>query len=390
MFNQAPMKPIRIAWCFVPLLLVARVYGQPEPVATYSADVGPLIERKCVHCHRPGGVAPTPFMSYAEVRSWAKQSYTPLDALLRTRAMPPWPADPNVGEFTNREFMTQAEIDLLLRWIAAGYPRGDGGYEGPATPGEWEEGEPDQVLELPEYTVPESVRGEIRTVLIPTNLPEDRWIIATEVRPGNAYAVRGIFGGTVGAFQPGQSVTRYGPPFATRLRQGDAINVDVHYFKDEGVAETDQSRIGLHFAEGAGSWRAVSEAPMRADAFTIPAGKAGFEVSVSFTFPEDGDVLALMPNLHERGKRVAYVLRMPDGSERRLLEIPEWNPKWKYRYVLREPIAAPKGSVVLATATFDNSEANLKNPDPWSAIESGPAGETFEGWLSYAIADAPR
>ena len=68
-----------------------------------------------------------------------------------------------------------------------------------------------------------------------------------------------------------------------------------------------------------------------------------------------------------------------------MLSIPDWNPNWKYRYVLREPVAAPKGSVVTATAVFDNSEANLKNPDPWSDVASGPAGETFEGWMSYAL-----
>ena len=384
---RAHMKFIRILVCLVLLYFMTRAEGQAEPVATYSGDVGPLIERKCVHCHRPGGVAPTPFMSYAEVRSWAKQSYTPLDALLRTRAMPPWPADPGVGEFTNREYMSEPEIDLMLNWISAGYPRGDGDYDGPTPPGEWELGEPDLLLEFPEYTVPESVKAEIRRVVIPTNLPEDRWIVATEVRPGNTYAVRGIFGGVAGSFQPGQTITRYAPPFAMELKRGAAFDIHVHYVKDEGVAETDQSRIGVHFAEGAGPWRAVLEAPLRAEAFTIPAGKADFEVSVSFTFPEDGVVLAVMPNMHERGKRVAYSIRLPDGSEQRLLEIPKWNPKWKYRYMLREPIAAPKGSVVIANATFDNSEANLKNPDPWSDVSSGPAGETFEGWLSYSIAN---
>ena len=57
---------------------------------------------------------------------------------------------------------------------------------------------------------------------------------------------------------------------------------------------------------------------------------------------------------------------------------------------LREPIAAPAGSVVTAHAIFDNSEANLKNPDPWSDVSMGPAGETFEGWLGYARMDLPK
>ncbi len=380
----------RIAPTIAFTLLAASAHAQTGPVATYSGDVGPLIEQKCVHCHRPGGIAPMPFMSYADVRDFAKRSYTPMDALLKTRAMPPWPANPAVGEFSNREFMTDAEIELLLRWIQAGYPRGDGGYEAPAPPPEWELGTPDHVVILPEYTVPEDIVGELREVSLTVDVPAGRWVVASQVRPGNAYAVRGLYAATLGAaYQPGQAVTRYPSQYAALLKPGEPVAVSLHYVKDEGVAETDQSSIGLYFAADGALPRAVMQAPMRAGAFTIPAGKADLELSVSFTFREDGEVLALMPNMHERGRRVSYALRTPEGNERTLLAISEWNPKWKYRYMLREPIAAPKGSIVIATAIFDNSEANLKNLDPWSNVESGPSGETFEGWLSYALADAP-
>lgn len=330
------------------------------------------------------------FMSYAEVRQSAKQSYTPLEALLRTRSMPPWPADPEIGTFSNSEFMTNAEIDLLIRWINSGLPRGNGGYQGPVPRGEWGGGKPDHIFELPVYTVPAGTIGQYRTVQVPTNFSEDRWIIASQIRPGNKYAVSGIFGGLLGTYQPGQTMLRYPLSYGTRLKKGATVDVRIHYFKEEGVEETDQSRIGVFFAKDGAPRRPIHEDPMRAEKFTIPAGTSDFEVMTRFTFPEDGEIVSLMPTMHFRGKRVAYTLRLPDGTEQSLLVISEWNPNWKYRYALREPLSAPKGSVVTASALFDNSEANLKNPDPWSEVSMGPDGETFEGWLGYALTGSSK
>ncbi|MFP6617387.1 MAG: hypothetical protein VCB26_13360 [Candidatus Hydrogenedentota bacterium] len=328
------------------------------------------------------------FMSYAEVRQWAKQSYTPLDALLRTRAMPPWPADPKIGAFSNSEFMTDAEIDLLIRWTKSGLPRGNGDYQGPELRGEWGGGKPDHVFELPVYTVPEDTVGQYRTFQVATNFSEDRWIIGSEIRPGNKYAVRGILGGVLGVFQPGQTTLWHPASYGTRLKKGATVDVRIHYYKEEGIEETDQSHIGVFFAKNDAHRRLIHEAPMRAAPFTIAAGTADFEVMTHFKFPEDGEIVSLMPIMHFRGKRVAYTLRFPDGAKQRLLVIPEWNPNWKYRYVLREPVSAAKGSVVTASAVFDNSEANLKNPDPWSDVDMGPAGETFEGWLGYTLTES--
>ena len=44
---------------------------------------------------------------------------------LRTRKMPPWPADPHVGHFRNDARLTAEEKALLLRWIDNGCPEGD-------------------------------------------------------------------------------------------------------------------------------------------------------------------------------------------------------------------------------------------------------------------------
>ncbi len=334
--------------------------------ATYSESIGPLIEVRCMHCHRPGGIAPMSFSSYEDVRRWAKQSYTPLDTLIRTRAMPPWPADPSMGEFANREFMTDGEIELFLEWIGTGLLRGDGDYKGPALDGDWVGGTPDHVFELPAHTVAESTIGEYTTVEVTTDFAEDRWIIGSEIKPGNPYAVRGVLAGVLGTYQAGQVFTRYSSPYGMRLEKAAVIPIRIHYYNEEGIEEVDQSRVAIRFSNDDVVRRAIREAPMRAEPFMIPAGATEFDVSTQFTFADDSEIVSLLPIMHSRGSRVVYSIRRPDGAEETLLAIPVWNPNWKYRYAFREAVSAPKGSIVTATATFDNSEANLKNPDPWS------------------------
>lgn len=39
---------------------------------TFNKDVAPIIFENCASCHRPGETAPMAFLSYKEVRPWAK------------------------------------------------------------------------------------------------------------------------------------------------------------------------------------------------------------------------------------------------------------------------------------------------------------------------------
>src|SRR5438093_11703329 len=88
---------------------------------TYSKDVAPILNRRCVECHRAGEVAPMAFTSYKEVRPWAKA----IKERVLTRAMPPWFADPHYGDFKNDRRPSQQEIDTIAGWVATGAPEGD-------------------------------------------------------------------------------------------------------------------------------------------------------------------------------------------------------------------------------------------------------------------------
>lgn len=46
----------------------AIVAGQAAPV-TFNEQIAPIVFANCSSCHRPGGSAPFPLLTYADVRS---------------------------------------------------------------------------------------------------------------------------------------------------------------------------------------------------------------------------------------------------------------------------------------------------------------------------------
>jgi hypothetical protein len=66
--------------------------------------------------------------------------------------------------------------------------------------------------------------------------------------------------------------------------------------------------------------------------------------------------------MHLLGKQIEATLLRPDGRLERLIAIRDWDYNWQETYRFLEPILAPKGSILLLEAVFDNSEKNPLNP----------------------------
>ncbi len=64
---------------------------------TYNKDVAPILYSNCVKCHRPDDIAPMSLMTYKETRLWAPA----IREAVVQRKMPPWHADPKLGDFLN-------------------------------------------------------------------------------------------------------------------------------------------------------------------------------------------------------------------------------------------------------------------------------------------------
>src|SRR5437868_9442023 len=95
-------------------------HAAPEST-TFTRDVAPILNAKCVSCHRAGEVAPMSLLSYQEARPYARA----IKDKVASRQMPPWFADKSAGTFANDPTLTDAEIATIARWVDAGAPQGD-------------------------------------------------------------------------------------------------------------------------------------------------------------------------------------------------------------------------------------------------------------------------
>src|SRR5205809_867125 len=90
-----------------------------EPV-TFTKQIAPIIFSNCGGCHRPGGPGPFSLLTYAAVRQRATQ----IAAVTKNRFMPPWKSEPGYGDFIGQRHLTDAQLELIQRWVADGAPEG--------------------------------------------------------------------------------------------------------------------------------------------------------------------------------------------------------------------------------------------------------------------------
>src|SRR6185503_8842045 len=73
-----------------------------------------------VRCHQPNGFAPMSFATYHDAKAWASA----IRAEVLSSRMPPWPAAPGYGDFSNDAHLSAVEVELLARWADGGAPLG--------------------------------------------------------------------------------------------------------------------------------------------------------------------------------------------------------------------------------------------------------------------------
>jgi hypothetical protein len=61
-------------------------------------------------------------------------------------------------------------------------------------------------------------------------------------------------------------------------------------------------------------------------------------------------------------------------------------------YYLKKPVTLPKGTKLIVTAHFDNSDKSKYNPDPMKTIRWGDPTyeEMMIGWMEYYVDGSPR
>jgi len=364
-----------------------RVENRSE--VTYAKHVSRILHKRCVDCHRPGTAAPFSLLTFEDADNWSDM----IRETVVNRRMPPWDVDPRHGDFRNDLRMSNEEIDTLTAWIDNGKPFGDKADlpEPPKYSSDWMMGKPDLVFDLPEeVTIQATGTVDYQYFVTKTNFKEDRWVKASEARPGNWSVVHHIIGflrtdhsqrigqlPLVAGYAPGEEPTSYPDGIGFRIPAGAEIVWQLHY-TPTGKVEKDRSQIGLIFCKDKPTSEVIGRGIMKHD-FVIPPQAKNHREEVSHTFRQDTELLSLMPHMHLRGSRFRYTARYPDGSSEVLLNLPNYDFNWQHRYLFRTPKFVPKGTTLECVAHYDNSEENPANPDPSKSITWGD--QTWEEML---------
>jgi peroxiredoxin len=372
---------------------------------TYNRDVAPILHNHCVICHRRGEIAPFSLTSYKQTIGWAET----IREVIAEGRMPPWHANPRHGKFLNDPRLSDADRKLINEWVDGGCPEGRP-EDLPALPAHregWNIPEPDVVLSLPEpFTVPADGVVEYQYIEVDPGFTKDRWVKAAEIRPGNRAVVHhctvflkppGIdeprAAGKLGshclaATAPGTPPLLLPDGMAKRIPAGSRLLFVMHY-TPIGTVQTDRTSIGLVFADPKEVRKEVATHLLYDDDLLIPPRAAGHRVEKTWQAPADILLLAMFPHMHLRGKSFRYEAEYPDGETEVLLDVPAYDFTWQHRYVLEEPKRLPAGTVIRCVAIYDNSTANLANPDPDKEVRAGTQSwdEMFNGYFEWCLAD---
>jgi hypothetical protein len=332
--------------------------------------------------------------------------------------MPPWPADPSYSHFVGEKYLSDAEIATIKRWVEQGCAPGNEGvamhWKTPA----WRSniGKPDMVLPLETVSLLPNLRDRFFLVKIPGMLPRDTWVRAIEFVAGESGLVH-HFNGHILMYEPGAKKNHAKPPFNVEITSGeydsdfgklDLLNDDgskpfrlhsaVNYlpgvqatYYPNGIGTFRLSRmfavVGNDLHYGPGNRKTTDKSyinlfftdkPPTRETRELMLGTNGVSRIVpplqiepntqsrhSTRFQVDADIslLTVNPHLHLLGKSIKGYAVKPNGDTVKLIHIPKWDFRWQYFYTFKKPVYLPAGSWIVAEAEFDNTVANLNNPN---------------------------
>jgi len=372
------------------LLLLFPLSGAAE--VTYHQDIAPLVYANCTSCHREGESAPFSLSNYEEVSRKAKTIARVID----DRYMPPWHASIEHLPFQDVRQLSEDEISKFALWVEAGKPEGDPASAPPLPdfPKGWQLGEPDLIITMANaYEVPADGPDIYRNFVLPLDLPEDKWVKAVELRPsarsvlhhsllflddsGTARSLDGKDGkpgftgmgfrksGSIGTYVPGATPNRLPGDLARPLPKGSDIVLSTH-FHPSGKVENEQTTLGIYFADSPPS-RKLEEVQVppgfgRGIGIDIPAGESNYVIEDTFTLPVDYEAISVGGHAHYICETMKMTATFPDGGEKVLLEITDWDMDWQDTYYFTEPVILPAGTTLKSVISYDNSANNPANP----------------------------
>jgi peroxiredoxin len=399
--------------------------GDEKAKVTYARDIAPIIQARCLNCHREGQVAPFALADYEQTAKRAKQ----IVRVTQDRLMPPWIPAPGHEKFVGERWLTDRELELFKLWAETGRAKGDDADLPPAPKFAegWRLGKPDLIVKMAEpFTVPADGPDLLQNFVIPLDIPEDKLVAAIEFHPGNkrvahhavlflddsgtarkldkatpepGYANFGGPGflpsGALGGWSVGNTPRPLPNGMGRYLKKGSHLVMQMHYHPT-GKQETDQSEIGLFFVKKPVAESLKEKAKLVGSIWManyemdIAAGEKNYRRSTSYTLPKEVIMVGVVPHMHLLGKSMKVTATLPNKTMKTLIDIQNWNYNWQDEYYYERPFKLPAGTRLDVEAVYDNSADNPSNPSSPPKRVTWGDGTTDEMLFCFFLLSAEK
>ncbi len=377
---------------------------------TFHKDIEPILQRSCQTCHRVGGVAPMPLVTYEQTAPFAGLIEYKTSLRDRAGAMPPFYAEKDVGiqHIKDDPSLSDAELAAISTWARSGTPQGDAAdapeplvFDDNA---KWKLGEPDKIVRLEDFLM-EGGRpdwwGELPSVS--TGMTEDRYVKSVEIIEVNdvneGVAASDTVGGLYifhhmiwrtevvdenGQIVPGQAVSFpvhevgrngdvFDPDAGPLLAANSAFFTDSVHMHSNGRDTVGHLEIGFRFHPRDYEPKYKSSISILGNGVDISVEGNGKdqELHAYQVLTQNTKVITFEPHLHAPGERMC--LEAIWGYSVETISCVGYDHNWVRGYGFEDNYTPllPKGTILHITGYFDNTTANPNVPDPRNWQGSG-------------------
>lgn len=376
------------------VLLHHPIFGQEK--INFETNIKPILTKHCVNCHQNGGIAPFALDNWNDVDARAIM----IGAVTASKYMPPWRADTSFQHYKNENYLSKTEIELIQQWIQNEQPRGTIERRKekliPQKKVKKKQGTEIQIGFNRAFVIKGENKEEFRFFHLPSKIKENGYIQSIEFAPGNKKQVHHSrimidttqsISGIDGLSEEDSSILKYqtkplADPFlfgwvpgndkiifpkgiGKKIYANSDFIVNVHYVPSP-IQVIDSSSIIIQLSndpvEREAETLTLTENNISNQPFIIYPNKKSTFYMRSPILQDSISLISIMPHMHLLGKSFKSYAITPDGIIVPLVHVPSWDFNWQTTYQFTKFTVLPKGTVIYAEATYDNTNENPLNP----------------------------
>ncbi len=378
---------------------------------TFHKDIEPILQRSCQNCHREGGVAPMPLVSYDQVAPFAGLIEYKTALRDRAGAMPPWYMEKDIGiqDYKFDPSLSDEEIVAISRWARNGTPKGEPSDAPEALVFDdsikWTAGLPDLIVSTNSVTKLAGTPdwwGEIDRV--PIGLTEDRYVKSVEIvevndvdfqagtgreTVGGRYIFHHMIWGTSELDENGERIPDtntgwpvhevgrnpdiFDPDAGRLLRANSYVVSDSVHIHSNGKDTTGHLQIGFRFHPSGyePKYERIRVGLGNGVDISIAGNEREQELHAYSVLSEHTKIITFEPHLHAPGERMC--LEAIWGYTVETLSCTGYDHNWVRGYAYADHAAPllPKGTILHIVGYMNNTETNPNVPDPRNWQGSG-------------------